>query len=101
MPTKKSTREEMTLCEVEIPFKRNNVKTWEWSPRSIASITSFPPKRGIRCAFCHGSVKVVKRKSAEGPTHHLAHISAHDVERCTRGEDVAGRTHKMSAQPVT
>jgi hypothetical protein len=58
----------------------------------------------VRCAECHGAVRLHGRHVAHGPTPHAEHRSRQDSEYCPVGhyfKQASGRTPRMSSQPVT
>jgi hypothetical protein len=90
---------QMYECEVKRPFKRNGVKTMEWTEVSVSSLGSTPVQGGIRCRHCHGAVRVHKQRVPNGPADHVEHLMRQDSENCRGGVHFKG-THRRSENPV-
>ncbi len=100
-----ATEREMFLdCEV----KRRRVRVgggYEpfWKVKTIADAVADNDTE-FRCKNCGGAVKVVKRRSLEGPALHIEHKLKLDSEHCSAGlhflKATDGREHRMSSAPV-
>ena len=97
-------REVFFDCEV----KRRRVRAgggYEpfWKVKSIAEAIEDNDTE-FRCKSCGGPVKVVKRRSAEGPDLHIEHKHKADSEYCVAGlhflKATDGRQPRMSSTPV-
>lgn len=89
----------MTVCQKRTLFKRDEAKVWEWVEVPVSRLCSgIQP--GIRCAHCHGAVRVHKQQVEHGPCDHIEHVSHQDSVNCKGGHYFIGN-HAMSLNPVT
>lgn len=89
----------MTECERRTLYKRNGEKVWDWKRIKVADLDLSVSSRDIRCAHCHGKVRLHKQQVEHGPQDHVEHYSRQDSEGCSGGHYFQG-THRMSANPV-
>ena len=97
-------REKMYECEV----KRRRVKEgggYEpfWKTKKVVdALADYDTE--FRCKSCGGAVKVVKRRSLDGPALHIEHKLKTDSEHCVDGlhflKATDGRIARMSSTPV-
>lgn len=83
------TQQLMTRCETKRLYKVNGNKEWRWVDVAVADIAPDSESQ-IRCAHCHGAVKVVKGNE------HVAHRSRADADNCQ-----GGQAQSLSSRPVT
>jgi hypothetical protein len=97
-------REMFLDCEV----KRRRVRAgggYEpfWKIKTIADAVADNDTE-FRCKSCGGAVKLVKRRSPEGPALHIEHKHKADSEYCRDGihflKATDGRQPRMSSTPV-
>lgn len=88
----------LSKCEQKKLFKRDGVKSYEWTEVNVASI---PPGTDaeIRCLYCHGRVRIHRQHVDHGPSDHVEHRSKQDSTYCRAGHDFQGE-HRMSKAPV-
>ena len=85
-------------CDVKVLFKVDGVRELRWVTRLVAKLDGGA-SRAIRCAHCHGEVRVHKQRVPHGPTDHVEHLHRQDAVNCKGGHDFGG-THQMSTIPV-
>ena len=88
----------MTRCEQRRQYKLNGLYELRWKEISVPEILEAPT-RNIRCAYCHGSIRVHRRQVEHGPQDHAEHRSRADSEGCRGGHYFQGE-HRMSVKPV-
>lgn len=54
----------------------------------------------IRCAYCHGPVKIHRKRKATGPAEHVEHKDHKDTVMCKAGDNFVGPEHQMSLNQV-
>ena len=89
-------------CEIKRLFIRNGEKRSEWKRVSVTEALATKPT-DVRCAECHGKVRLHGRNVTHGPTPHAEHRSRQDSEYRPAGhyfKQNPGRTPRMSANPV-
>ena len=90
-------------CEVKRSFIRNGEKVRDWKRVSVSEAIEAKADE-IRCAECHGAVRLHGRHVAHGPTPHAEHRSRQDSEYCPAGhyfKQNPGRTPRLSLSPVS
>lgn len=92
------SRDEMTQCEQKKQFIIGDKRVWKWVPVPVSKLFDASPEH-IRCAHCHGAVRVHKQQVENGPQDHVEHKSRQDSERCKGGHYFQGE-HEISSQPV-
>ena len=90
----------MTECDRRTLYKRNDVKEWGWKIVKVTDLDPSVTSRDIRCAHCHGKVRLHKQKVEHGPQDHVEHYSRQDSEGCPAGHYYQG-AQRMSSDPVT
>jgi hypothetical protein len=97
-------REKFYECEV----KRRRVRAsggYEpfWKVKTIADALDDNDTE-FRCKSCGGAVKLVKRRSEDGPATHIEHKLKSDSEYCSDGmhflKATDGRLARQSSSPV-
>lgn len=97
-------RERIYECEV----KRRRVKAsggYEpfWKVKAVAEALEDADTE-FRCKSCAGAVKLVKRRSEDGPATHIEHKLKSDSEYCSEGmhflKATDGRQARPSSSPV-
>lgn len=88
----------MTKCEAKRPFIIDEKKVFKWVEVDVSQLSSGS-QHGIRCAHCHGDVRVHKQQVKHGPADHVEHMSRQDSERCRGGHHFKG-IHQLSQHPV-
>ena len=89
----------MTRCEQRTKFKVNGAYEWRWKEIDVADALD-PSVSPIRCAYCHGRVRLHRQHVEHGPQDHVEHMSRADSEGC-RGGHYFQPPHRMSSNPVT
>jgi hypothetical protein len=84
----------MTRCQTKRRFKINGVKETRWVEVAVADIVGDEAAE-IRCAHCHGAVKLQKAKADRGEEDHVTHRLRVDTDNCQ-----GGRGQGMSSKPV-
>ena len=89
-------------CEVKRWYVRGGEKVRDW--KRVPVTEALDEKASdVRCAECHGAVRLHGRHVAHGPTPHAEHRSRQDSEFCTSGhyfKQNPGRTPRLSLLPV-
>lgn len=98
MPAPVNERDEMTRCDHMRRYKVGGEYEWRWKTVGVEEIVGVP-KPKIRCAHCHGAVRLHEQQVAHGPRSHVEHRSRQDSEGCRGGHYFLG-THRMSSVPV-
>jgi hypothetical protein len=82
----------MTRCETKRLFKVNDKKEWRWVEVAVADIPA-DGEADIRCAHCHGAIKIHKASGERGPHEHAKHRARVDADNCTgvRGGSLSSR----------
>ena len=88
----------MTVCELRTQFRINGVDEWRWKEVLVAEAIDANG-RNIRCAHCHGAVRIHRQNVAHGPQDHVEHLSRQDSEGCRGGHHFNG-DHRRSSMPV-
>ncbi|MBP1627348.1 MAG: hypothetical protein H6Q00_1823 [Holophagaceae bacterium] len=88
----------MTKCERKALFARDGKKVKDWIIANVADIPSENPPE-VRCAYCHGVVRIHRKHVDHGPTDHVEHVSRQDSENCKGGFHFKG-DHRLSLSPV-
>jgi hypothetical protein len=88
----------MTRCETKRRFKINGVKQTRWVEVAVADIANGDEVE-IRCAHCHGAVKLLKANVDRGEEDHVKHRSRVDTENCQAGQGPQGG-QGLSSKPV-
>ena len=88
----------MRRCDQKKLFKRNEVRTYEWTPVAVADIPEGAVAE-IRCLYCHGRVRIHRQQVAHGPADHVEHRVKRDSEGCKGGHYFLG-VERMSESPV-
>jgi hypothetical protein len=88
----------MERCEIRKLFMRNGSKVAEWVEVPVRGLPSGSDGL-VRCAHCHGAVRVHVQKVLHGPTDHVEHLNREDSEGCKGGHHFKG-THRMSTRPI-
>jgi hypothetical protein len=89
-------------CEVKRSFIRNGEKVRDWKRVPVTEALEANVSE-VRCADCHGAVRLHGRHVAHGPTPHAEHRSKQDSEYCPAGhyfKQSPGRTPRLSGNPV-
>lgn len=89
----------MALCQQRKQFKADGDYEWRWVEVRVADLTAALSK-DIRCAHCHGAVRVHRKQVEHGPQDHVEHLSRQDSENCRGGMHFKG-SHRRSTEPVT
>lgn len=89
----------MLECEKRTLFKRGEAKVWAWKRVLVADLMSGAAFPDIRCAHCHGRIRVHRRHAESGPQDHVEHSSHQDSEGCRGGHYFLG-SHRLSSSPV-
>lgn len=89
----------MAECDRRTLYKREGQRVWDWKTVRVAELDPELSSAEIRCAHCHGKVRLHKRQVAHGPQDHVEHYSRQDSEGCRAGHNFQG-THRMSSNPV-
>jgi hypothetical protein len=88
----------MTRCETKRLYKVNGTKAWRWVEVAVADITSEDTGE-IRCAHCHGAIKVHPGKTAVGVEPHVKHKARVDTDNCQNGRGAQAGVG-LSSKPV-
>ena len=88
----------MTVCERRTQYKIDGQYEWRWKEVAVSEAIGKSGK-DIRCAHCHGAVRIHQQQVAHGPQDHVEHRSRQDSENCKGGHYFKG-THRLSSQPV-
>ena len=94
--------DEIYECEVRRLFIRNGEKVRDWKRVPVEQALADKPS-GVRCAFCHGKVRLNGRHVKHGPRPHAEHYSRQDSEYCPAGhyfKQSRGREPRLSDNPV-
>jgi len=94
----KKPTERIYECEVKKQFLVETKRVWRWVQVPVSKVYDAAPEH-VRCAYCHGAVKVYKRRVDDGPQDHVEHKSRSDSEGCQAGSYFQG-THRRSATPI-
>ena len=90
----------MAQCEQKKQFALsfiNSKKEWRWVKVPVSLVgTSY---EAVRCAHCHGAVRVRMQKADHGSMDHVEHQSRQDSEHCRGGVHFHGK-HRLSLHPV-
>jgi hypothetical protein len=97
--TKDKTKDLMLDCARRTLYVRGGEKVWDWKAIKVSDLDPSVSSPDIRCAHCHGKVRLHKRQVEQGPQDHVEHYSRADSEGCRAGHYFAG-THRLSASPV-
>ena len=89
----------MMECERRTLYVRNGEKVGDWKRVKVADLDGSVSSRDIRCAHCHGKVRLHKQQVDHGPQDHVEHYSRQDSEGCPGGIYFQG-TARMSSSPV-
>lgn len=89
----------MIECDRRTLYKRNGERVWDWKRVKVADLDPSVTSRDIRCAHCHGKVRLHKQQVDHGPQDHVEHYSRQDSEGCRGGIYFQG-TDRMSSNPV-
>jgi hypothetical protein len=89
----------MIRCEQRTLYKVEGVYERRWKEVAVTEIIQDSPQ-DIRCAHCHGAVRVRRQKAAQGPEDHVEHRSRQDSEGCRGGHYFQGE-HRMSPKPIS
>lgn len=92
------TEELMARCQQRKQFKVGTEYEWRWVEVPVAELTATSSK-DIRCAHCHGAVRVHRKQVEHGPQDHVEHLSRQDSENCRGGMHFKGQ-HRLSTEPV-
>lgn len=101
----KTAEEKLYECEVKRRRLRQSGSGYEpfWKVKPVAEAV-VDGDTEFRCKECHGSVKLLKRNTAVGPTPHVEHKLKRDSEYCPLGmyfrQANDGREARLSAEPV-
>jgi hypothetical protein len=91
----------LMVCERKVWPNGRASETWvQVHVKDIHDATAI-----IRCAHCHGVVKIHRQRVAHGPGDHVEHQARQDSEWCRGGVyfQMANRQsheHRMSMRPV-
>ena len=106
MPTKViAAPEKFFECEVKRRRLRAGGRGYEpfWKTKTVADAV-VDGDTEFRCKDCHGSLKLVHRKSAQGLVAYVEHKSRVDAEYCNGSkffqDATDGRTARLSATPI-
>ena len=88
----------MSRCQRKALFVRDGQRVKDWTEALVAEIPRENPPE-VRCAYCHGAVRLHRQQVEHGPADHAEHLSRQDSERCQAGFHFQGE-HKMSLNPV-
>lgn len=88
----------MTRCETKRLYKIDGKKEWRWVEVAVTDLAD-EGEREIRCAHCHGAVKINRRKGERGAEDHVKHRSRADADNCQDGRGVQSG-HGLSSKPV-
>ena len=86
----------MIECERRTLYERDGEKMWDWKRVKVADLDASVSSRDIRCAHCHGKVRLHKQRVDHGPQEHY---SRQDSEGCPGGVHFQG-TYRISSNPV-
>jgi hypothetical protein len=90
----------MTRCEQKKEFRiANGDMELRWMEVSASQVSGVSRDR-LRCAHCHGAVRLHRQQVEHGPQDHVEHLLRQDSERCRAGHYFSGGEHRMSSQPV-
>lgn len=93
------TKDLMLDCARRTLYVRGGEKVWDWKPMKVSDLDPAASTHDIRCAHCHGKLRLPKQLSDKSPHNHVEHFSRADSEGCRAGHYFAG-THRLSASPV-
>ncbi len=82
----------------EAALKINGVKETRWVEVAVADIAGDEAAE-IRCAHCHGAVKLQKAKADRGEEDHVKHRLRVDTDNCQGGKGPQG-TQGLSSKPI-
>jgi hypothetical protein len=89
----------MIECERRTLYKRDGEKVWDWKRVKVADFDASVSSRDIRCAHCHGKVRLHKQRVDHGPQDHVEHYSRQDSEGRPGGVHFQG-TDRILSNPV-
>ncbi|HYO25053.1 MAG TPA: hypothetical protein VEQ85_08885 [Lacipirellulaceae bacterium] len=84
--------QKMTRCETKRLYKIDGAKQWRWVDVAVADLPP-EPESPIRCAHCHGAVKIHKTKT--GVQEHVKHKARVDADNCQGGNGAV-----LSSKPI-
>jgi hypothetical protein len=88
----------MTRCETKRLYKVNGVKESRWVEVAVADLAG-EAEREIRCAHCHGAVKIFPGRADRGTESHVKHRAKVDTDNCQGGRGPQGASG-TSSRPV-
>jgi uncharacterized protein with PIN domain len=87
----------MYVCEVQTAYQTTNGIEYRWKKVDVEATANTDH---VRCAYCEGSVKFLRRRKADGGVRdHVQHLSRQDSEHCIAGYYFKGE-HRRSNSPV-
>jgi hypothetical protein len=93
-------RDFMTRCEQRKRYKVGDDYELRWKEVPVSDvIAAAAAPRDLRCAQCHGAVRVHQQHVEDGPQDHVEHRLRRDSEGCRGGHYFQGE-HRESSQPV-
>ena len=96
MTQEPEAQDTMTVCETKRLFKVDGVKEYRWVQ---ANVSDLPKRTEVRCAYCHGEVRLHFKKQAHGTQDHCEHRAHQDSVFCKGGHFFEGE-HRESENPV-
>ena len=84
----------MIKCERKALFKKEGNKVTGWTEATVSTIPDEDPPE-VRCAYCHGAVRIHRQHVDHGPADHVEHLSRQDSEGCRAGFHFKG-VHQIS-----
>src|SRR5262249_1363771 len=95
-----NTEDRIYACEVKRSFIRDGQKIRDWKRVPVAEALSAQ-REDVRCAECHGAVRLHGRNVAHGPAPHAEHRSREDSEFCRVGHYFRQAATERHACPLT
>lgn len=89
----------MAHCEQKREYQVGDKREWRWKNVPVSEAVGAAPK-DVRCAYCHGAVRIHQQQVGHGPQDHVEHRSRQDSEGCKGGVYFKGE-HRMSSQPIS
>lgn len=88
----------MLRCQQRREYRVDDGTEWRWKEVPVAEAIGAAPN-DIRCAHCHGAVRIHQQQVPHGPQSHVEHRLRSDSEACRGGIYFQGE-HRLSQQPV-
>jgi uncharacterized protein with PIN domain len=90
---------DMEFCEVRADFQTTHGIETRWKMDRVELVADG---KEVRCAYCHGPVRIHRKRKVTGTVDHVEHKETRDAENCRGGHYFRqyNNQHQMSATPV-